>query len=53
MGNGCRTVDPKKIDGLQKLAPPTNITQLKSFLGGVGWYRECIPDFTKKSAPLN
>ncbi len=30
--------DPKNIEVIDKVPPPTNITELKSFLGMVGFY---------------
>jgi hypothetical protein len=45
-------VDPAKIDTIQNLVPPTNLKQLRSFLGHVGFYRRFILDFSKVARPL-
>ena len=40
---GIRTV-PKKIDVISKWESPKNITQLRSFLGAIEYYRNFIKD---------
>ena len=43
---------PSKVDAIQKLIPPSNTKQLKSFLGLVGFYRRFIKKFADHAAPL-
>ena len=44
--------DPKKIKVLKDLPSPSNLENLRSFLGLAGYYRKLIPDFATLSAPL-
>ena len=45
--------DPTKIEAVQKIQPPQNITQLRSFLGLAGYYRQFIQNFSAIAKPLN
>ena len=45
--------DPQKIDAVEKIQPPKNVTQLRSFLGLVGYYRQFIQNFSSIAKPLN
>jgi len=42
----------KKIEIIREWLPPTNITQLQSFLGAVGYYRKFIYNFATIAKPL-
>ena len=44
--------DPRKIQVIKALPPPSNLENLRSFLGLAGYYRKFIPDFATVSAPL-
>ena len=44
--------DPKKIEAVSNLPPPTNLDQVRSFLGLAGYYRRFIPNFSHISSPL-
>lgn len=48
---GIRT-DPKKVEAIQKLLPPENLKELKSFLGLTSYYRKFIRDYAKIAKPL-
>ncbi|GJS28484.1 reverse transcriptase domain-containing protein [Tanacetum coccineum] len=45
-------VDNAKIDLISKLPPPTNVKDIRSFLGHTGFYRRFIKDFSKIARPL-
>jgi len=43
---------PSKVQAIQSWSAPTNINQLRSFLGLVSYYRKFIPNFASLSANL-
>lgn len=49
---GVKT-DPDKISALTTWPKPTNIRELKSFLGFTGYYRRFVKDYSKIARPLN
>ncbi|GJV95430.1 putative reverse transcriptase domain-containing protein [Tanacetum coccineum] len=45
-------VDPAKIEAVKNWAPPTTPTEVRQFLGLVGYYRRFIEGFLKIAKPL-
>ena len=45
--------DPNKIAAVAKIQPPTDTTNLRAFLGLIGYYRRFIPHFAARAAPLH
>ena len=44
--------DPAKIEAMKKFPRPETLTQLRSFLGLVGYYRKFIKQFSQVASPL-
>ena len=42
-----------KVRAILNAPSPTNVTQLKSFLGIINYYRKFLPDLSSKLFPLN
>ena len=47
------TTDPDKIQAVTEWPRPTTVTEVRSFLGFVSYYRRFIPNFSKVAKPLN
>ena len=45
--------EPWLMEAISKLPPPINVSEVRSFLGLVGYYRGFIKRFSDKAAPLN
>ena len=45
--------DPDKIKSVTEWPQPTSVTEVRSFLGFVSYYRRFIPNFSKVAKPLN
>ena len=47
------SVDPQKIEAIVDWKPPTNVTEVRSFLGLAGYYRKFVVEgFSKIATPL-
>jgi hypothetical protein len=45
-------VDPTKIEAVKEWEQPHNVTDIRSFLGLVGYYRRFIENFSKIAKPM-
>jgi len=48
---GIRT-DPEKVQAMTQWPRPTNVRQIRQFVGLASWYRRFIPEFSTTAAPL-
>ena len=46
------TPDPEKVTALNAMIPPTNVTELRSFLGMTNYSAPFIPDYANVTGPL-
>ena len=46
------SVDPQKIEVIVNWKPPTNVIEIRSFLGLAGYYQKFVEGFSKLAAPL-
>ena len=46
------SVDPQKIEAIVNWKPPTNVSEVHSFLGLAGYYRKFVERFSKIATPL-
>jgi hypothetical protein len=45
--------DPKKVEAAMQLLPPRTVTEVRAFLGLVGYYRRFIASYSLIAKPLN
>ena len=45
--------DPEKVQAMTKLPMPTNVSQLRSLLGALSYYRFLLPQMATLTRPLN
>ena len=50
-GEGIRP-SPSKVEAIQGIKLPTNISELRGFLGMTGWFRKFIPNYARVALPL-
>ena len=50
-GQGLEPI-PEKLESLQQMPPPTDLTEVRRFLGFVGYYRKFIPKYSDIACPL-
>ena len=53
LSQGQVAMDPVKVSGVQDWPIPRNVTEVKSFLGFINFYRRFIKDFSHIAKPLN
>ena len=46
------SVDPQKIESIVHWKPPTNVSEVRSFLGLAGYYKKFVEGFSKIVTPL-
>ena len=46
------SVDPTKVEAVNNWSRPTNVTEIRSFLGLAGYYRRFVEGFSKIAMPL-
>ena len=45
-------MDPQKIEAIVNWKQPTNVSEIRSFLGLTGYYRKFVERFSKIATPL-
>ena len=50
--DGIQT-DPKKVEAIRKCPAPTNVMEVRSFLGFTNYYQQLIKKYAQVAKPLN
>lgn len=45
-------VDPEKVSAILNIAPPSNVSEVRRFIGMTSWYRRFVPNYSTIIAPL-
>lgn len=45
-------MDPEKVRAIKELKEPTNVTEIRSFIGAASYYRRFVKDFAKIAEPM-
>jgi RNase H-like domain found in reverse transcriptase/Integrase zinc binding domain/Chromo (CHRromatin Organisation MOdifier) domain/Integrase core domain len=53
VGRDGLKVDPKKVEAVKNWPRPETVTQVRSFIGFVNYFRRFIDHFSERAAPLN
>lgn len=53
VSNGKVYPDPKRVDAIDRMVAPSNISELRSLLGSLGYVTKHIESFAKHAAPLH
>ena len=52
ISENCISVDPTKVEAVNNWPRPTNVSEIRSFLGLAGYYRRFVEGFSKLASPL-
>ena len=52
VGNGHMKMNPKRVEAIVKYPPPTDVKELRTFLGMATYFRRFVHHFAHKTAPL-
>jgi hypothetical protein len=51
VGGGELRIDPSKVEAITKWSKPNNVTEVRSFLGAIQYWRKFIPNFSFIASP--
>jgi hypothetical protein len=53
ISKGCVKPSPSKTQALKNIQPPTNIKEVRQFLGLAGYFRKFVPEFSVKTRVIS